>query len=182
MTTKRVLVGIVAGLLLAAAPVASYAAPSDSDSYVTPPKSDLEPLITDPCGTSHVQFPAGYWVAGESVDFAVSGPFQTRYDTPLAAAADGSLYAEFQAPLNGVGVYNMTFSAASRTFNGSVNVTQDIFDNPECQTGQAASTGSAALAATGSDIPLWALGTGAGLLAAGAVVVGVGAMRRRRES
>lgn len=187
MITKRVLVGLVAGLLLAAAPVASYAstgAGTETDNYVTPNGVTLDPSIVDPCGTSYVDFPAGYWVAGERIDLEVTGQYAagTRYDTPLAAAADGSLHSEIHAPQGGVGVYNLTFRGTSRQYVGALTVTADVFDDPSCQTGQAAAVSASALAVTGGGVPVWVIGTGAGLLVAGGIVVGVGVARRRRAS
>lgn len=186
MIKKYVLAAAVAGVLLAASPMAANAATS-TDDYTTPNGATIDPSIIDPCGTAYVDFPAGYWASAERVEVTVSGArsAQVLFDSPVNAAGDGSLHSALHAPSDAPGVYNVTYAAASRTYSGAITVTDDIINDPSCKTVSTASltTGStSALATTGGDVPIWAIGVGGGLLVSGAVLVAITAVRRRRTN
>lgn len=178
------LTGVAAGLLLLAAPAASYAA----DPYVTDPRTTVDDPVIEPCEVSTFRFGSGYFLAGESVAVSVSGLHSESAEiSGTVAAADGSLVVSIRVPTNGDGEYAVTFTGAERSHEGTFTVVNGGNAPGSCDASSSASAGTelpltsgTELALTGGSVSPWLVGAGALAVVAGGALVATGVVRRSR--
>jgi len=173
MLKKNIVVlGIALGIMAFGAPAAASAV---EDPYVLPASVSIDDAAITQCETSTISFGARYWNAGESITVSASGArvAGATFTPSINAAADGSLSASFLPPMDGEGVYDVTFTSATQSYTAPITVTPVANCEHDPQTDQA-------LALTGGGTSPWIYGVGGGLLVAGSALITVTVLRRRR--
>jgi len=173
MLKKNIVVlGIALGIMAFGAPAAASAV---EDPYVLPASVSIDDAVISQCETSTISFGARYWNAGESVSVSASGArvAGATFTPSINAAADGSLSASFLPPMDGEGVYDVTFTSATQSYTAPITVTPVANCEHDPQVDQA-------LALTGGGTSPWIYGVGGGLLVAGSALITVTVLRRRR--
>lgn len=186
MLKQVAVTGVAVGLLLLAAPAASYAA----DPYVTDPRTTVDDPVIEPCEVSTFRFGAGFFLAGEDVAVSVSG--LNGESAPISgtvAADDGSLVVSIGVPPGVDGEYAVTFTGAQRSHLGSFTVVNGGNAPGSCSDAVAAPAGTELplssgtgieLALTGGSVSPWLIGAGALAVVAGGALVATGVVRRSR--
>lgn len=186
MLKKLAVIGLTAGALVLSAPAVASAA----DSYVEPPGASVDSPVIDTCEVSSIVFGDGYFEPGENVAVGISGAnaANASYSGNIANA-EGGMVLSFRPPADSTGAYKVAFDG-TRSYTALVTVSHGHDAAVSCDhdpaVAAAAGTelpltgGGIELALTGGTASPWLLGSGAAVLAAGGVLIAVGATRRKR--
>lgn len=163
-----------------AAPTAAFAETDDEYvPYVLPAAVTIENPVIGPCDTSTIVFGTGYWLAGETVEVTATGlrVSGASFTPNVQASADGSLTATFLPPVDGEGVYDITFTSATQSYTAPITVSHGLDTASSCDHDPGVDR---TLALTGGGTSPWIFGGGAALLVVGSALIAFSALRRRR--
>lgn len=183
LKNKFVALAVTLGILAVgafAAPTAAFAETDDDYvPYVLPASVTIENPVIGPCDTSTIAFGTGYWIGGETVEVSASGlrVSGASFTPNVQAAADGSLTATFLPPVDGEGVYDITFTSATQSYTAPITVSHGLDTAASCDHDPAVDR---ALALTGGGPSPWIFGGGAALLVVGSALIAFTVLRRRR--